>query len=134
MFIKGNHEDFVGLDAQTSSEILPRLHYLRNGGVHELVVGDEVRQVGGVGGCSGPSNFGRRASTLQGCAKRHYTRDEIEVLSEASDLDIVLTHDAPAGVRFERHRRGEGFVSEAAGPRRLAAEALSRGAVAPTSP
>jgi Icc-related predicted phosphoesterase len=30
-------------------------------------------------------------------------------------VDIMLTHDAPAGVRFERHRRGAGYVSEAAG-------------------
>jgi Icc-related predicted phosphoesterase len=30
-------------------------------------------------------------------------------------VDIVLTHDAPAGVRFERHRQGAGYVSEAAG-------------------
>jgi Icc-related predicted phosphoesterase len=71
--------------------------------------------VGGVGGCYGPSNFERRGATLQGYAKRHYTRDEIETLSARDDLDVVLTHDAPAGVRFERHRRGEGFLSEAAG-------------------
>lgn len=126
VFIKGNHEDFVWLDAQPSSEVLPGLHYLRNGGVHELVVGEEVVRVGGVGGCFGPSNFGRRASTLQGYAKRHYTRDEIEALSEASNLDIVLTHDAPAGVRFDRHRRGEGFVSEAAGLDELLARTRPR--------
>jgi hypothetical protein len=42
LFIKGNHEDFVWLDAQRSSEVLPGLHYLRNGHVRELVAGDEV--------------------------------------------------------------------------------------------
>jgi len=68
VFIKGNHEDFVWLDAQPSSEVLPGLHYLRNGHVHELVAGDEVMRVGGVGGCFGPSNFERRSSTLQGYA------------------------------------------------------------------
>ncbi|MBI4819690.1 MAG: hypothetical protein HY791_25680 [Deltaproteobacteria bacterium] len=31
VFIKGNHEDFVWLDAQPSSEVLPGLHYLRPG-------------------------------------------------------------------------------------------------------
>lgn len=126
VLIKGNHEDFVWLDAQPSSEILPGLHYLRNGQVRELVVGEEVLRVGGVGGCFGPSNFGRLASTLQGYAKRHYTRDEIEALSEASDLDIVLTHDAPTGVRFDRHRHGEVFVSEAAGLGELLAKTRPR--------
>ena len=38
VFIKGNHEDFVWLDAQPSSEVLPGLHYLRNGHVHELLI------------------------------------------------------------------------------------------------
>ena len=27
----------------------------------------------------------------------------------------MLTHDAPAGVRFAHHRRGAGYISEAAG-------------------
>lgn len=115
VFIKGNHEDFVWLDAQSSAEVLPGLHYLRNGRVHELVAGREVLRVGGIGGCYGPSNFERLSKTLQGYAKRHYTRDEIAALSTRGGLDIVLTHDAPAGVRFERHRRGEGFLSDAAG-------------------
>lgn len=115
VFIKGNHEDFVWLDAQPSTEVLPNMHYLKNGQVFELRDGDEVLHVGGVGGCYGPSNFERRGATLQGYAKRHYTRDELATLSARIDLDIVLTHDAPAGVRFDRHRRGEGFVSEAAG-------------------
>jgi predicted phosphodiesterase len=115
VFIKGNHEDFVWLDAQPTTEILPGLHYLPNGRMHELIAGDELVRVGGVGGCFGPSNFERRSASLQGYAKRHYTRDEIDTLSTRADLDIVLTHDAPAGVRFERHRRGEGFISAAAG-------------------
>jgi len=48
------------------------------------------------------------------------------MLSARADLDIVLTHDAPAGVRFERHRRGEGFVSEAAGLDELLAQTQPR--------
>jgi hypothetical protein len=115
VFIKGNHEDFVWLDAQPTTEVLPGLHHLKNGQVRELVAGREVLRVGGIGGCYGPSNFERPSKTLQGYAKRHYTRDEIAALSTRGDLDIVLTHDAPRGVRFERHRRGEGFLSEAAG-------------------
>jgi predicted phosphodiesterase len=40
VFIKGNHEDFVWLDAQPSAEVLPDLFYLRNGQVQELRAGD----------------------------------------------------------------------------------------------
>jgi hypothetical protein len=96
LFIKGNHEDFVWLDAQHDPEVLPGVFYLRNGRTMDLGEGHQVLRVGGVGGCFGPSNFERRSSTLQGYAKRHYTRDEIETLSAHADLDIVLTHEAPA--------------------------------------
>lgn len=115
VFIKGNHEDFVWLDAQPNPEVVPGLFYLRNGHVQELRVGDDVLRVGGIGGCFGPSDFERPSASLQGYSKRHYTRDEIAVLASSGRLDIVLTHDAPAGVPFERHRRGAGYVSEAAG-------------------
>jgi len=126
LFIKGNHEDFVWLDEQPSSEVLPGLHYLRNGHAFELGAGKEVLRVGGIGGCFGPSNFERNSATLQSREKRHYTRDEISLLSEHADLDIILTHDAPAGVRFGRHRRGEGFISEAVGLDELLAKTQPR--------
>jgi len=116
LFIKGNHEDFVWLDARQDPEVLPGLTYLRNGCTIDIrgQAAGTIR-VGGVGGCYGPSDYQRRSDRLQGYAQRHYTADEIERLAGAGDVDILLTHDAPAGVRFEGHRRGAGYVSEAAG-------------------
>jgi predicted phosphohydrolase len=111
IFIKGNHEDFVWLDAQPDAEVLPNLIYLRNGSTFAL----GGIAVGGVGGCHGPSNYGRRSRDLQGYAKRHYTREDIDRLITAGPVDVLLTHDAPAGVVFERHRRGLNWPSEAAG-------------------
>jgi predicted phosphodiesterase len=116
VFIKGNHEDFVWLDAHQDSQVLPGLTYLRNGCAVDLRNHDVgAICVGGVGGCYGPSDYRRRSDRLQGYAKRHYTSDEIERLADVGGVDIVLTHDAPAGVRFERHRQGAGYISEAAG-------------------
>jgi hypothetical protein len=124
VFIKGNHEDFVWLDAQSNREILPNLIYLPNGQTIDLISGtSETIRVGGIGGCHGPSNYERPSNKLQGYARRHFTRDEVESLvshGTRQRIDIVLTHDAPAGVRFVRHRGGE-FISEATG----LAEALS---------
>lgn len=115
VFIKGNHEDFVWLDAQEDPEILPGLFYLKNGTQFDLA-GDACRfTVGAMGGCFGPSDYERPSKRLQGYANRHYTRDEIDALIALGQVDVLLVHDAPAGVRFERHRRGAGFVSEAAG-------------------
>lgn len=90
--------------------------YVRNGCMLDIPdQGTGATRVGGVGGCYGPSDYQRRSDQLQGYAKRHYTFDEVERLANSSDVDILLTHDAPAGVRFERHRRGKGYISEAAG-------------------
>lgn len=55
------------------------------------------------------------STALQGYARRHYTHDEVERLAASQGVDIVLMHDAPAGVCFQRHRRGTGYVSQAAG-------------------
>ena len=115
VFIKGNHEDFVWLDAQTDPQILPGMFYLRSGTRFDLTGSEHGLVVGGLGGCFGPSDYGRPSKHLQGYAKRHYTRDEIDALISFGRVDILLVHDAPAGVRFERHRRGAGYISEAAG-------------------
>ena len=58
---------------------------------------------------------------LDAALKRHYTRDEIDTLCKAAAVDILLVHDAPAGVKFERHLNGIGWVSEAAGLDQLVA-------------
>lgn len=112
LFIKGNHEDFDWLEGQWSSEILPNLFYLKNGRAVDL--GDGIT-VGGVGGCFGPSNYSRRSRDLQGRAKRHYTRGDIDALVGRRGIDLLLTHDAPAGVVFPTHRHGRNWMSEAIG-------------------
>jgi predicted phosphodiesterase len=115
VFVKGNHEDFVWLDDQPDSKVLPGLFYLRNGERFELPDGDAPLTVAGLGGCHGPSNYHRRSRDLQGYAKRHYTREDIDRLIDGGPADVLLVHDAPAGVQFETHRRGAGWVSEAEG-------------------
>ena len=125
VFIKGNHEDFVWLDAQPTREVLPGLFYLPNGEVRELAADGEkgvVRAVG-LGGCYGPADYERHPRRLQGGAKRHYVRQEVDRLP-LRGADILLLHDAPAGVEFVHKRRfGERrYTSNAAG----LAEAVAR--------
>lgn len=119
VFIKGNHEDFLWLDAQPSPEVLPGLFYLRNGQALSLGESDDSVWIGGVGGCYGPSDFGRPSKSLQGYAKRHYTSDEIDALCVSPRVDVLLVHDAPAGIRFETYQGRRDGVSEAAGLDRL---------------
>jgi hypothetical protein len=99
LFIKGNHEDFVWLDGRSDPELLPGLFYLANGGTFEL--GPRSIQVGGIGGCFGPSDFDRQSKRLHGYARRHYTRDEIDTLVNKGRVDVLLVHDAPAPPRSD---------------------------------
>jgi hypothetical protein len=69
-----------------------------------------VHTIGCLGGCFGPSDLDRPSKDLQGYAKRHYTRDEIQMLCRSVSVDILLVHDAPAGVRLVKHRQGLGWV------------------------
>jgi predicted phosphodiesterase len=119
IFIKGNHEDFEWLEDRAGTEVLPGLTYLANGKVMELRAdaNAETIRIGGIGGCFGPSNYERPSTRLQGYARRHFTRDEVERLCAQGSLDILLVHDAPGGVEFIRRRgpREQVYVSEAAG-------------------
>jgi hypothetical protein len=127
LFIKGNHEDFGWLGGLQGAEVLPDLTHLRNGHTADLLDRREGHiRVAGVGGCYGPSDYLRRSDQLQGYARRHYTWDEIDRAANASHVDIVLTHDAPAGVRFPRSRRGEPYISGAEGLDVLLARLRSR--------
>ncbi len=126
IFIKGNHEDFIWLYEQPA-EILPNLFHLRNGCTIDLEDGSSgAIRVGGIGGCYGPSDYDRPSAQLHGYARRHYTLDEIQKLSDERRIDILLTHDAPTGFRFQRHRQGLGFTSPAAGLDQLLAQTRPR--------
>jgi hypothetical protein len=126
-FIKGNHEDFDWLDAQPKSEILPGMFHVRNAGTIDLRGEDgAVLRVAGMGGCFGPSDYERKAAGLDGYAKRHYTRDEVERLAATGRVDVLLLHDAPAGVRFKGYGRRSDWVSEAAGLGELVARVRPR--------
>jgi predicted phosphodiesterase len=115
-FVKGNHEDFEWMDSQKTSELVPGLHYVPNGQAVDLPEGKSSIRVAGVGGCFGPSDYERRQ--LQGYAKRHYTRWELERLESRRPIDVLLLHDAPKGVTIIQ-KRGDGrerrYISNAEG-------------------
>jgi hypothetical protein len=129
VFIKGNHEDFDWLEErrrQKDLEILPGLRILPNGTAIDLESNGESIHLGGIGGCFGPSNYGRRAEELRGRARRHFTRDEVDRLCGTGPLDVLLLHDAPGGVEFTWKRKDSSirrqFSSEAEGLARVVAD------------
>tara|TARA_Y100001937_G_scaffold21799_1_gene30802 strand:+ start:16363 stop:17088 length:726 start_codon:yes stop_codon:yes gene_type:complete len=94
-FIKGNHEDFENLDSEVLKAL--NIHYIKQGDI--LNIGGRV--VAGIGGIHSPVRKLKKTYELEGSEKRFYTLDEISKLlsnPKSKGIEILLTHQAPAGV------------------------------------
>ena len=109
-WIKGNNEDFDLIAAAMAGKpIADRLHYLPNGGPHQV----GPWKVAALGGTFAPSWYhtpaaslppsrGRRASGAslklgksRDDKRRHFVRDEVLACKALTDVDVFLTHEAP---------------------------------------
>lgn len=104
-FIHGIHEDFRFLGALEGPEVLPGLHYLRGG---ESVVLPGGARVAGIGGSYGASHYRRVRQSRTGRSLRHYTEEQVERVQAMGHVDILLLHQAPAGVSLPRRIPGVG--------------------------
>jgi hypothetical protein len=109
-WIKGNNEDFDQIAAAIAgTPIADRLHYLQNGGPHQV----GPWRVAALGGTFAPSWYhtpasalppsrGRRTSAAsvklgksRDDKRRHFVRDEVVACKALSGIDVFLTHEAP---------------------------------------
>lgn len=95
-WIKGNNEQFDRIaDWEVGRDVLPNLHYIRNG--TSMRVGPLI--VAGVGGTYAPKWYDTPAALLPHTPKddkrRHFVREEIEAGKRLRDVDILMTHEAP---------------------------------------
>jgi hypothetical protein len=115
LFIAGNHEDFDFLGSLGGDLVLPGLRYLRSGEATLLAGG---LRVAGIGGCYGPSDYELPTKKLQGGARRHYTREQVERIGGHDPIDVLLLHDAPSGTRLAKRLPSgalQPYTSQAAG-------------------
>ena len=118
LFVPGNHEDMSVLAASPPPALLPGLHLLPWGRVVRWVAGDPEFRIAGLGGCFSPRSY--LMDELPPSRRKHYRREEVRVLLREApgSVDLLVTHDAPAG-RFQDVRwRGPGhrnFRSQALG-------------------
>jgi uncharacterized protein len=95
-WIKGNNENFDRI-AMWESGAAPaaNLHYIRNGTA--AMVGP--LRVAGLGGTFAPTWFDTPADKLPHTARddkrRHFVRAEAEACKQLSNVDILMTHEAP---------------------------------------
>jgi hypothetical protein len=109
-WIKGNNEDFdVIAGAIAGRPPAPMLHYLANGGPHQV----GPWRVAALGGTFAPSWYntpaialppsrGRKLSAAslklgksRDDKRRHFVRDEVLACKALTDVDLFLTHEAP---------------------------------------
>jgi len=109
-WIKGNNEDFdVVAEALAGRSPSPTLHYLANGGPHQV----GPWRVAALGGTFAPSWYhtpaaalppskGRKSSAgtiklgkSRDDKRRHFVRDEVLACKTLTRIDLFLTHEAP---------------------------------------
>jgi hypothetical protein len=128
-WIKGNNEDFDVIAAAVAGRPpAPTLHYLANGGPHQV----GPWRVAALGGTFAPSWYhspaaalppskGRKTTAALKLGKsrddkrRHFVRDEVVVCKGLRNIDLFLTHEAPrpfypAGRRIDS---GKTVINEA---------------------
>jgi hypothetical protein len=129
-WIKGNNEDFDVIAAALAGHPpAPMLHYLQNGGPHQV----GPWRIAALGGTFAPSWYhtpaanlppsrGRRSSApslklgkSRDDKRRHFVRDEVIACKGLTGIDVFLTHEAPrpfypAGRRIDA---GKTVINEA---------------------
>jgi hypothetical protein len=109
-WIKGNNEDFDVIAAAVAGHpVADRLHYLPNGGPHQV----GPWRVAALGGTFAPSWYHTAAASLppsrgrrlaassvklgksRDDKRRHFVRDEVLACKAIVGVDVFLTHEAP---------------------------------------
>ena len=116
-WIKGNNENF---DLIAAGNLPPNLYYIPNGTVR-MVAG---LRVAGLGGTYAPTMYDTAAADLphprKGSAKateladrrRHFVREEVEALKRETNIDILMTHEAPRPFRVSGNDAGKTPINE----------------------
>jgi hypothetical protein len=111
-FVKGNHENWKALEVTPTAPVGP---YLRNGAVYEIPLSYTkcTVRVATFGG-----NFSPRYSSLERRhvppgRERHFLLEEKNaLLSHQGDVDILLTHEAPAPYVIGPRDCGQTWITE----------------------
>jgi hypothetical protein len=123
-WIKGNNENFDAIAAALDGrpDAFPEnLHYISNGVATVLPGG---LRIAGLGGTFAPTMFEVAAAELphpkKGTAKateladrrRHFVREEVERCQRMTDVDVLLTHEAPVPFRVGRVQAGKRPIND----------------------
>jgi hypothetical protein len=118
-WIKGNNENF---DAIASHDFPDGFHFIANG--TSVVLPGSGMRVASLGGTLAPTWYDTAAADLPHPVKRsapataladrrrHFVREEVEACRRMTDVDVLLTHEAPRPFRVGRLDAGKTPINE----------------------
>ncbi|MFU8867260.1 metallophosphoesterase family protein [Natronococcus sp.] len=91
-FVAGNNEEFDTIEALRAGETAGtrNVHLLAS-----TAATVEGVRVAGLSGNYAPTKYDLPRSELSGKRRRHFTHEDVERAAELSDVDVLLTHEAP---------------------------------------
>ncbi|WP_121741360.1 metallophosphoesterase family protein [Natronorubrum halophilum] len=95
-FVAGNNEDFDVIEALRAGDRPPETDNVHLLASTVATVGG--RRVAGLSGNYAPTKYDLPRAELEGERRRHFTHEDIERAAELSDVDVLLTHEAPTGL------------------------------------
>lgn len=95
-FVAGNNEDFDVIDALRRGD--SALTATRPELLASTAVELEGLRIAGLSGNYAPTQYNHPRSELTGDRRRHFVREDVTRAATLSDVDVLLTHEAPHDV------------------------------------
>lgn len=95
-FIAGNNEEYDTIEALRAGESPSAVRNCRLLASSSIAIGNQ--RIAGLSGNFAPSRYDQDRESLRGDRRRHFTAADIARAKSLSDIDILLTHEAPHGV------------------------------------
>ncbi|MFC4543103.1 metallophosphoesterase [Halosolutus amylolyticus] len=109
-FVAGNNEDFDVIDtlrAGDEPDGTRNAHLLAS----TAATIDGLR-VAGLSGNYAPTKYDEPRAALSGDRRRHFTHEDVDRAASLSDVDVLLTHEAPTGLLWYGYDPGCEHVSD----------------------
>jgi len=107
-FIAGNHEDWSTIESMDNNEIkFKNLHHINTAEIIQLKNNSEVINISGINGNYSPKRYRMKISDR----KRHFTENDVAKCKKLQNIDIFLSHEAPAGTGFVKRSKDVGVES-----------------------
>jgi len=96
-FIAGNHENWNILkDMDTGKTKFTNLCHIKNAEIIKLVKDKEIMNVSGINGNYSEKRYELRIKERE----RHFNKQEVDKCKKLRNIDIFLSHEAPASIGF----------------------------------